>query len=295
MQIENPHNTNQAEIKNEGNSTIKENLKNLLEMTDRQLEDIKPELRDFIQYIVDEQPDVIIFLDKGARIFGTPIKKYLRTLNLQKIPEIRYFNDHDLKGIYLNVPGATNQNTNLSGYAESEFGNIKNKKVFFFDETFSSGKGAAAIKQLKEQLGNDDIFYFALTRDLNCSDNIISRAREFANYGISLEDHEQTLTKIKSDDKFIIYDNRMPDLFSKKASVLYLDEVEDEGKTITVHSESEKLSKIIKKENERLGRRIVKIPNAYDFTGEDSKEIMKDNYRTITAIKDKIYKALVNE
>lgn len=272
----------------------------LLNLADKQLLIIKPALKDFIQKIILEQPDMLVFLDKGARIFGTPIKKYLSELNLPKMPEIIFYNDDDLKGAYLEERNKANQ-LDFEKIVMEDFANIKGKKIFFFDETFSSGKGAASLKAAKDMLGNEDIFYFAMTEDpygkvYNWSDEV--KVKEYTRmfYGIPLERHNEMLAEIEKDEKFKIYDNRIRDLFSRTAAGLYLSEIEQNGRMTTVHRNSRKQSRMISELAESQGRGLISVPPASKYANANSdpkpEEIKKLNYKTVGEIKKKIYETL---
>lgn len=50
----------------------------LLDQTDKELRELKMVFADFLDRIRTENPDVLVFLDKGARVFGTPFLKYLK-------------------------------------------------------------------------------------------------------------------------------------------------------------------------------------------------------------------------
>ncbi|MFA5871377.1 MAG: hypothetical protein WC858_01515 [Parcubacteria group bacterium] len=183
------------------------------------LELIRPALKDLVVNIFKEQPDVIVFLDKGARMFGTPMKKYLQEMNLQKMPEIQFFNDENLKMAYINM---TLLNESL---IENNVGHLANKKVFFVDETISDGEGAATLKMIKDcRQGFDNIFYFALS----CAGN---------NAAGSDDHHQMMLEKIKNDKNFKIhFDIVATQLFSHAWSHLYVHDTGSRGNIHTRHN-----------------------------------------------------------
>jgi hypothetical protein len=263
----------------------------ILEHADKQLDIIKPALGDFVKNIEKEQPDVIYFLDKSARVFGTPFKKYLDSLGIEKKPKISYFNDHDLKGIYLS--GHLDASSNEEKFSDMA-GEFRDKKIFFLDETYSGGKGAASIKRLKEIIGNEDIFYFALSQDEGLKKQ--EEVNDFnSTYGIKYLEHEKVLDEIAKDPSFIIYANQISTLFSREVASLYLDEVTSDLKTTTVHYGSKRMSKLLDRERRARGTKAINVPNASNFSTvkPDSELDMKiQRYQLVAQIKEKIFKTL---
>jgi hypothetical protein len=263
----------------------------ILRHADEQIEIIKPSLKDFVNRIGDNQPDVIYFLDKSARVFGTPFKKYLESLDLEKKPQISYFNDHDLKGLYLAGSLMETSSEEVLGDMAREF---KDKKIFFFDETYSSGKGAASLKRLKEITGNEDIFYFALSRDdgLKKQDEV----KDFdLTYGIKYSEHEKVLEEIARDPNFIVYANQISTLFSREVAALYLDEVVSDSKTTTVHYGSKRMSKLLDRERKARGVKAINVPNAASFSTIKRESALRskiERYQVVAQIKEKIFKTL---
>ena len=62
--------------------TYKKSSVELLTKTDNDLEIIKFSLKDLVSRIEKEKPYAVIFLDKSARIFASPIKDYLKQKNV---------------------------------------------------------------------------------------------------------------------------------------------------------------------------------------------------------------------
>lgn len=263
----------------------------ILKHADEQLEIIRPALKDFIRRIEVDQPDTIYFLDKSARIFGTPFKKYLESLSLKKMPQINYFNDHDLKGLYL-AGGLTKLSSEeILGDTAREF---KGKKIFFLDETYSGGKGAASLKRLKEITENEDISYFALSRDDGIKKQ--EEVEDFdSTYGIKYLEHEKVLDEIAKDPNFIIYANQISTLFSREVAALYLDEVTSDSKTTTVHYGSKRRSKLLDRERKSRGAKAINVPSVSNFSAinRESELRMKiQRYQVAAQIKEKIFKML---
>lgn len=260
-------------------------LKNIIERADQQLEIIKPSLEDFFRRVIEDRPDEIIFLDKGARVFGTPILKLLKEMNLSKIPKIKFFNDDYLKGLYLD--GELNK-----GSIEEELGDIRSKKVFFFDETYSQGKGAAMLVKVKKALNNENIFYFALTKDENAGLGNAGQDFEDENK-IAFSEHMNNLQDVYSDKNFIIYNNDIPVLFSKDAAELYVTDLEIKGKMRTVHY-GKTLKNTLEVERRRTKRKTVNVPSAEEFDSSFKiDETRRRNFQAVAEVKKKIYQTLL--
>jgi hypothetical protein len=75
--------------------------KKIISLAESQLEQIKDSLGDLVVSIKAEKPDYIIFLDKSAHIFGSPLHKYLKESGMQSLPEFKFYNDNELKKVYL--------------------------------------------------------------------------------------------------------------------------------------------------------------------------------------------------
>jgi hypothetical protein len=263
----------------------KELDENLVNKSAEQLEIIKESLQDFVKRIQEEEPDMVFFMDKSARVFGEPIFRYLNDQKMLKMPEIRFYNDDYLKGLYLN--GKLDKKS-----VDKELYCLEGKKIFFLDETFSGGKGAATIKKSAEFIDNCEIFYFALTQD--------KRPKVLDDFGVwftlSEEEHKKNLKEISDDDNFKIYDNDIGELFSREVSKLYVMETDENGKLRTVNVLPYGSSKKI-----NVQEREIIIPNSYDFNEGyeypcDKKEYFrlkeKEKQNTINVVKEKILETL---
>ncbi len=182
----------------------------IIEIAKEQLEIIEPALQDILSKIIKEQPDYIVFLDKGARIFGTPFRQYLSNLALDKNPEVRFYNDDVVKGVFL-------KNEPLKEIAQKDFSQYKGKKVFFIDETFSSGKGALSLRSIIELTGIDGK-YFALSQDSKKPE--LEQGDSF--YSIPRKEYDEQIAVMRNDERFMIYGNKIDILFSKSAAELYV-------------------------------------------------------------------------
>lgn len=194
-----------------------------VDWAERDLETIKGSLQCLLELIDDIRPDYLIFLDRKARIFREPFQRFLKKKIGKEMPIVGSYNDEDLKWKYLQ--------TNLDiEFLEEEFNIIKGKKVIVVDETYSFGKGAAAIQQAIEMLEHEDIYYFALVRDEDPLEE------EYGLLGnISIEEHKKNIEKVLRDPKFIICNPAIGNshLFTMYLMNNYLDEQRINGKTVT--------------------------------------------------------------
>lgn len=145
---------------------MKSEHEHLLITAETQLEIIQPALQVLIETIESIKPDVVVFLDKGARLLGTPVMKVLRDRKTDEswLPHLDFFNDQNLKDNLMQpvIP--------LSQYTEGTFFGYRHKRVLFVDETTSSGIAATALLE-KAAAEAVDGYYFALTVDDTAIDN----------------------------------------------------------------------------------------------------------------------------
>lgn len=184
-----------------------------LQEATNQIEEITPALHELAQKIKSERPDVLVFLDMSARIFGTPYLKYLREEMEEKTPVIRFFNDDKLKGSFLD-------GENFIEVVTSEFKDLVGKKVFFVDETFSGGKGATTLLRAAE-MTNVEASYIAFSKDPNPS-----------NTSYITEQDEQLIKDGIHTGHVCIFDYPITNLFSRWASRLYVQDFQ--GETLPV-------------------------------------------------------------
>lgn len=196
---------------------IEELISSRLKDTIDDLKLIGPSLRELAQKIELEKPDVVVFLDMSARIFGTPYLKHLRGKMGEDTPDIRFFNDHLLKARQMTQ-------FSFAETAKEEFQDFAGKKVFFVDETYSNGKGAIAILQAAQET-NVDAYYFAFSKDPSPSNE----------YKLSDED-ENVINFAKEGGRVIISNNPIANLFSRWASRLYVQDFQ--GETLPVARQS---------------------------------------------------------
>lgn len=142
----------------------------LIQLAKRQLEVLKPALKQLYELVTKTDPDIIVFSDKGARLFARPFKSFLKSKGFDK--DFRFFNDHEIKGIYLTVSDPEDRqeqyedvfNYGSNGRSLEVLGGLKGKKILVVDEMISNGIGLCALNEFGKALGLD-ISYYALSVD----------------------------------------------------------------------------------------------------------------------------------
>ena len=188
-----------------------------------QLNEIEGTLEDLMSRVKKEKPEIIFFMDKGARVFALPIHKYL-SQTMKQPPEIYFTNDKGLKMKYV-------KNNLTPDETIKKYLGLEKTKIFFIDETYSSGFSAAVIMKIKEALKNKNIYYFALSQDIKGKPPAEANA----------EWHKENLAKIKKDKRFVVYPNKIETLFSKDLAALYVKDQELEGGEYITKPRKEKI------------------------------------------------------
>jgi|GEM_PF-5129550 len=264
----------------------------MIEIAKEQLETIEPALRDLISKIVEEKPDYVVFLDKGARLFGTPFKQYLSGLHLDKNPEVRFYNDDATKGIFL-------KNESLEEIAKKDFSDYEGKKVFFIDETFSSGKGALALRSIIDLVGIDGK-YFALSQDSKKPE--LEQGDNF--YSIPRKEYDAQMTAMRQDDHFTIYENKIDILFSKGAAELYVTDDQNlppnspyQRTLPRYQSLPSSLEEAVYDYSKNKGeapspRKYAELPEGMTWRQYDD-QVRQINFETVKKLKEMIYETLL--
>ncbi len=191
----------------EGNT---EGNKALIELAKSQIAELAPELKKFIETIETENPDAVVFLDKGARIFATPIHAYLHKQQ-KKTPEFLFLNDEEVKKSYLMGDDEAKQGL------EKKYANLANKKILILDETFSAGRGAIALLELADKIGID-AHYVALSKaDMKPSSDL-------SNLAVSFSEHLAKYRQYVKNGKISVGAPHFKEIFSKAAALLYVKE-----------------------------------------------------------------------
>ncbi len=268
---------------------IEKEHSDLIERARRELEIIAPSLKDLVAKIEEEKPDSVLFLDKGARILAAPVRKYLHDRMGKNTPKIQRYNDDPLKTPFL-------ENESIDDVVAEDFMPLSGKKVFYVDETFSSGKGAVALDKATSQ-ANVDMKYFALTRATPDPKESPEQATfgpgKF--YGLSREDYEKELKRIRNDPRFTIYPNDIQNLFTRDAATLCV--VDPDGKTQSRYEfipedEASNLYDYTLKRGELPNARRYQNPPVGMNWEEFDKKVREMNMRTVRTLTHMIYEAL---
>lgn len=263
---------------------LEEENRKLLEKTREDLEIIKESLRELIDKIQAESPDFIVFLDKGARIFGIPFRKYLREQGIDKIPEVRFYNDEKLKKSYTYGEG-----DDIENIGQRDFSAVKDKKLFFIDETFSGGKGAICLQKALQASGLEDYQYFALSQNPEPTEDV-----KDWQYSISEKQYREDKKQLEENPKFTVYPNSLEHLFSKDASGLYIAEDETSYEISSRYQPlSEDEAQVEYEYDDWVHVRHDKKPPHKDMSWQEYDErVRKMNMETVRQIQKEIYKAL---
>jgi hypothetical protein len=236
----------------------------------QELEIIGESLRALAQRVERERPDALVFLDLSARILGTPYQKYLTEKMGKDAPLVRFYNDHYLKGAFL-------EHEALDELVQKDFEPMRGKKVFFIDETFSEGKGAAALLEASELAGIEG-YYFALSKDPEPeSSNILNT------------EHESFVRQNVNDGRIVIYDHTIKNLFSRFTSRLYIKDVQHQTLPLQVSREKALSSNTIPNANN-----YMRPPKGMSM--EEWQLAASTKFDTATRqVKEMIYQALIKE
>jgi orotate phosphoribosyltransferase-like protein len=246
-----------------------------LEIATKQIEIIRGSLQDLAHRIEKERPDLIVFLDLSARVFGTPYRKYLTEIMGKDAPPIRFYNDQDLKGRYLH----DEENEDL---IEKDFEQIRGKKVFFIDETFSTGKGAVAINEAAMEVGAN-AYYFALSKDPHTEEGLGVKGKH---YDISEETHFAKVEALKKEGRINAYENPIQNLFSRFTTRLYMQDWQGVTMPLTIHSKDSEEKSSIPDANSYYS------PPEGMTMEEYATEVSARSNTFVRKVKDKIYEAL---
>lgn len=266
---------------------IKRRNAELLQTADKQLEQIGPSLRDLTQRILDQKPDVVIFLDKSARIFAGPMFRFLRERKLDPMPQLRFYNDDDLKIIYRDE-----NEVDAMTVAREDFVDLRGKMIVIVDETFAFGVGANAMMAGMSEVGADAAYFALSVQKTQQSSPIVSMSR-----------FTENLKKAKSNKKIHVYDNDIDELFSRNAARLYVTDYPDWGKkfnelpdgssrTITLT----KFQRMHIEDDRTFWQRMTKRksqPSPEEKEKQENISLEREtNMRTVKALRDKIYRTL---
>lgn len=268
---------------------IEKERADLIERARKELEIIASSLKDLADTIENEKPDVVLFLDKGARILAAPFRKYLYDRMGEHAPRVERYNDDSLKAPFL-------RGESIDGVVAEDFAPLSGKKVFYIDETFSSGKGAVALEKAANQAGVD-MRYFALTHEMKNQKDFSEQApfEPGKFYNLSMADFKKESERIQHDQRFTIYPNDIPYLFTKDAAVLSVVDSDGETKSryeLVSENEAEGLYDYKPKRGEiPSARHYDKPPEGMSWQEFDEKS-QEINMRTVRTLRHMIYDTL---
>lgn len=229
------------------------------------LEHLKPSFKDFFSRVVKEQPDYVVFLDKGARPFATPFKKYFNNINLSNPPKILFWNDERYKSLSeKNLAQDLLKKDFIDSNPDKDF---SKKKIFVVDETYYSGRGARMLRDFFD-INHVDGHYFSFTHESRSSTE-------------GLEEDEKD--EFKDDERFTIYDNHAgPSFFPKQITKLYLMDSIDPitGKIVT----SNRFAFIDSSDGPKDNQSQEKLKKQKELIDETRKKVSDAIYNTLTEI-----------
>lgn len=269
---------------------IEKERADLVERARLELEVITPALKDLVAKIESERPDFVLFLDKGARVLAAPVRKYLSDHMGELAPKVQRYNDDSLKTPFL-------RNESIDEVVAEDFIPLAGKKVFYVDETFSSGKGAVALDKATSQAGID-MRYFALTREAQNQKDFSEQApfEPGKFYGLSLEQYKKEFERIQNDPRFTIYPNDIQNLFTKDAAALSVIDSDGETKSryeLVSGDEADNLYDYKPKRGELPHARRFDKPPAGMTWQEFDEKVREVNMGTVRTLTHMIYEALV--
>ena len=217
------------DIPNEPEEEFGRDYSDRIEQMREQIPLIAPELVDIAEKALEEKPECIIFLDKSARLFGTPFMRYLsfRQDGIPKEerykPKILFFNDDYYKE--KKIASGSNVVANVDISFEDDFlqkmakdmlDPWAGKNIFIVDDCISGGRSLRTIYeflhyyngQTDKKINTD---YFALSKNDDPSHGDLAYAEYYKRY------FERTMALVENDPNFNvhIYDLRQTFLFTK--------------------------------------------------------------------------------
>jgi hypothetical protein len=271
---------------------IEQERTDLIERARQELEIITPSLKELVSCIENEKPDLVLFLDKGARILAAPIRKYLSDRMGEQTPRIQRYNDDQLKTTFF-------RNEAIDRVVEEDFAPLAGKKVFYIDETFSNGRGAVALDKATSQEGVD-MRYFALSQTKEPYDLLKEDIWEDGKfYGLNREEYKKDFERIINDPRITIYPNYFPVLFTKDAALLSVVDAKDDKTRsryqLVSGEEADNLYNYESESGEILhSRHFDNPPDGMDWQEFDEK-VREINIRTFRKLTHMIYDSLTKD
>jgi hypothetical protein len=189
-----------------------------LDMVSKEAEGLAPMLVHVADRIMEEKPDNVIFLDKGARIFATPIWNFIHTKlseenrESEKISDFSFIN-LNRERLFRDAKNPENEKEIITvvGMPDEYLEEIKEKvlplagkKTFIIDECFCMGINVALWQKVKRFLADIDpkteIHFFALSNDTEqkkeepeidlLAKTILKHSQKEDNFEVSIGDYE---------------------------------------------------------------------------------------------------------
>jgi len=147
-----------------------------MDMVEKEMNDLAPVLVNVANEMIKRKPDQVVFLDKGARIFATPMRKFIREkMDDQDMPDFRFFDDGVLRNQFCFVQKNPADGKRYIGLQHSEsldkeikeaFSFIEGKKTFVVDDTISLGREAllwvSAFGMVSKENPKTEVDFFTL-------------------------------------------------------------------------------------------------------------------------------------
>ncbi len=277
-------------------SEIKHENQDLLERAEKELEELIPELTNLIKTIEDFESHAVFVLDKGARLWGTPLMKVLRDRRGEdKIsPVLHFFNDDNLKNAFGNLSSHVDEET--KSFLES----LTSKRAIFIDETIAGGRGLISLLNAFDTYGIDGKYYTLS----HCSQGYEAReawiAQLESNDGASGTVIDTAFNRAIHDQRVTIGTRDSLTLFTKEAANLFVIGQEDISLRYERIHDSRKLDASPRTDNPSnvdtaiLGGPYKPLPNRKSNMTwiEYDQEVRKLNMETVKQLSRKILATL---
>lgn len=281
------------EIRKTTKEAGEDSRKLLFEEMESDIEKIAPSLVDICEKVLEEKPDIIIFLDKSARIFAGPIKKYLGDATEGRkdvLPKFYFYNNNTINqeitkyrcGVF-----CAQVDLELEKRIADEFKILTGRKIFIIDENYSSGKVLRMWVEVNNVLNGIDpetqIHFFALTRDEQ-EREYKERVKFFKN---------ETLEKATAEPnfKFTIYDTVKTNVFSKFYHFQYVQDHDLNGSVV-----SEGVNNSLKRSrisiNSPLDSSSAKTNDTHHGTYEEREEANARIFEAVKIAKQRTYEKM---
>lgn len=241
--------TNAMEGKQMRRTMAEKGKQEKIKIMEEELEMVAPAMIDVCKKIADEKPDKVVFLDKSARIFALPMRKFLQENCLggdKAVPDFNFFNDSPLKN-GLEKLGRNNDFSRAIRPEEillidKELSWLSGKKVVIVDETFAFGRGVKIfmdavriINTMAERNSNQEaktsVHFFALSYTRSTG-------------GLSTEGYKEACEYLAQQIpgfELTIYENEKSHLFSRHDAFRTVDDETFNDKGQASESINEKL------------------------------------------------------